>query len=313
MGLSSETLRDGEIDLINRFTRRKFAPDEVYAFSVVLCDNDIDRDYERFSDEALQSLQNMFCGVTGVCDHDPKCKNQTARIFSCMTEKIIGKKTSDGKDYIRLCARAYMPKTDSTNDFITMLDSGIKKEVSVGCSVGKRTFSICGSINGRCDHIRGNKYDGRLCFFTLDDPTDAYEWSFVAVPAQKAAGVIKAFNKGNNTMNIEKRLFSGTPQSFSADELNVLAEKFRILNEKAADGDTYRRRLEADINKLAAFALPELKRDTLDFIISKMNAVQLEDLCHAMSKKAAQAAPLRPQLFSELKNSTGKNKDYTNI
>ena len=42
-----------ELSLINKFTRRTFSADEVYAFSVVLCDNDVDRDFERFSDDAL--------------------------------------------------------------------------------------------------------------------------------------------------------------------------------------------------------------------------------------------------------------------
>lgn len=29
---------------INRFTRREFAEEELYIFSVILCDNEIDRD-----------------------------------------------------------------------------------------------------------------------------------------------------------------------------------------------------------------------------------------------------------------------------
>ena len=43
-----------------------------------------------------------------------------------------------------------------------------------------------------CGHQPGKKYGGRLCYTLLEDPTDAYEWSFVAVPAQPAAGVTKA-------------------------------------------------------------------------------------------------------------------------
>ena len=42
--------------LINKFTKRELEPDEVYAFSVVLCDNDIDRDFERFTNDALEKL-----------------------------------------------------------------------------------------------------------------------------------------------------------------------------------------------------------------------------------------------------------------
>ena len=44
------------LEKINRFTRRELGEDEVYTFSVILCDNDIDRDLERFSDEALVTL-----------------------------------------------------------------------------------------------------------------------------------------------------------------------------------------------------------------------------------------------------------------
>ena len=35
-----------DLELINKLTRRKLSEDEVYVFSLVLCDNDIDRDYE---------------------------------------------------------------------------------------------------------------------------------------------------------------------------------------------------------------------------------------------------------------------------
>lgn len=313
MEKTTGNIRSGELELINRYTRREFTEDEVYAFSVVLCDNDIDRDNERFSVSAMKKLEQLFVGVTGVLDHDPKCENQTARIFSCKTETVEGKTTSDGQPYVRLSARAYMPKTDSNKDIIMQLDSGIRKEVSVGCSVKRRICSVCGSENGSCGHIRGKVYDGKVCYMTLDEPTDAYEWSFVAVPAQKAAGVIKSYKKGEKRMDIEKRLFSGTEQSFTAEELNFLAEKFRTLQEKAADGETYRRRLESDINKLAAFALPQLKRDTLDFITSKMNAVQLEDLSNALSKKAAQSAPLKPQLGSAAKNNKNNYNAFKNI
>lgn len=308
----NNNLKAGELDLINSYTRRVLKEDEVYAFTVVLCDNETDRDFERFSDSALKKLEKLFVGVTGVLDHDPKSNNQTARIFSCKAEKVSGKNTVDGRQYIRLLARAYMPITESNKDFIMQLDSGIKKEVSVGCSIGKRICSVCGCEDGSCGHIRGRSYDGKLCYKILDEPIDAYEWSFVAVPAQKAAGVIKSY-KGGNILDIEKRIFSGEAESFSIDEMNIIAEKFRILQEKAADGEVYRRRLEADINKLAAFALPQLKRDVLDFITSKMNAAQLENLKKALSEGRENNNPLKPQLVTAVKNMRTDNNAFKNI
>lgn len=309
----SSNLKAGELDLINSYTRRTLKEDEVYAFSVVLCDNETDRDFERFSDSALKKLEKLFVGVTGVLDHDPKSNNQTARIFSCSAQEVSGKKTLDGRQYIRLSARAYMPRTESNRDFIMQLDSGIKKEVSVGCSIAKRICSICGCENGSCGHIRGRSYDGEVCYKILDEPTDAYEWSFVAIPAQRAAGVIKSYNKGENGVDIEERLFSGEAESFTVDEMNVIAEKFRMLQEKAADGEVYRRRLEADINKLAAFSLPQLKRDVLDFITSKMNAAQLENLKKALSERRENNTPIKPQLVAAVKNTGTDNNAFKNI
>lgn len=53
------------LDKINKFTRRPLTEEEVYVFPAVLCDNDIDRDGERFSDEALETLRELFVGRTG--------------------------------------------------------------------------------------------------------------------------------------------------------------------------------------------------------------------------------------------------------
>lgn len=43
-------LEQRDLDLINNYTRRKLSKDEVYIFSVVLCDNEVDREFEKFSD-----------------------------------------------------------------------------------------------------------------------------------------------------------------------------------------------------------------------------------------------------------------------
>ena len=45
-----------ELDLINQYTKRRFSADEVYTFSVVLCDNEIDRDFECFDSTSLEKL-----------------------------------------------------------------------------------------------------------------------------------------------------------------------------------------------------------------------------------------------------------------
>ena len=86
------------LDKINKFTRRKLNEDEVYVFSVILCDNDIDRDCERFSDSALVTLKERFIGKTGIFDHDATTVNQNARIFDTELVTDSSRTTRNGED-----------------------------------------------------------------------------------------------------------------------------------------------------------------------------------------------------------------------
>lgn len=180
---------------INRFTRREFSEDELYIFSVILCDNEIDRDYECFSDNALEKLKSLFIGKTGIFDHNASTSNQNARIFDTEIITDTERTTKKGEPYKYLKAMAYMVRTDENRNLISEIDAGIKKEVSISCSAAKRLCSVCGSNKsaGNCSHIKRKVYNGRKCHVILDDIIDAYEWSFVAVPAQVNAGVTKKF------------------------------------------------------------------------------------------------------------------------
>ena len=190
-----------KLEKVNQFTKREFGADEVFLFDAVLCDNDIDRDYECFSDSALSQLQTLFIGKTGIFDHDLRSNSQTARIYDTEIVKEDSKSTRDGRPYISLKAHAYMVRTEDNTSLIQEIEGGIKKEISISCSVRKRICSICGS-EGFCGHTVGDVYDGILCHKILDDVQDAYEWSFVTVPAQVRAGVTKQYDcLGNSTPN----------------------------------------------------------------------------------------------------------------
>ena len=193
------------LDKINALTRRKFKAEELYTFPVVLCHNDIDRDGERFTDDALDQMAALFVGKTGIFDHNPSAENQAARIYDTEVITDPEKETAWGGAYRYLKGYAYMVRTDANADLITEIDAGIKKEVSVSCSVMSRKCSICGANanEGLCEHVRGKTYDGQICHVTLDDITDAYEWSFVAVPAQVGAGVAKQYTTHKGGINME--------------------------------------------------------------------------------------------------------------
>lgn len=185
-----------DLEQLNKFTRRQFTGDEVFIFSAVLCDNEIDRDNERFSRKSLEQLAEKFVGVTGIFDHDPKGGNQTARIFSAEVVEE-NRENSLGEPYVCVKANAYMVRTDSNADLIREIDGGIKKEVSVSCAAERHICSVCGTDRRvkACHHVKGRRYDGKKCFLSLEDISDAYEWSFVAVPAQVGAGVTKGFEE----------------------------------------------------------------------------------------------------------------------
>lgn len=184
-----------DLEQINRLAKAELGAEQVYAFTVRLCDNEVDRDLERFDGEALKRLGELLVGKSGIFDHQWSAQGQTARIYRTEVVREPGTRTEAGDEYQWLKGWAYLLRTEKNEDLIAEIEGGIKREVSVGCSVGKTVCSICGAESGLCEHVRGQEYDGRLCFMELRDVADAYEWSFVAVPAQRRAGVLKRFGQ----------------------------------------------------------------------------------------------------------------------
>ena len=190
---TKQELAAEELARINQFAKAELTAADVYVFSVRLCDNEVDRDFERFDEAALEKLGELFVGKSGLFDHQWSAEGQTARIYRTEVIREPAVKTQAGDCGCWLKAWAYMLRTEKNQDLIAEIEGGIKKEVSVGCSVARSACSICGASGGSCEHVKGQYYGGKLCYFQLEDPTDAYEWSFVAVPAQRRAGVVKRF------------------------------------------------------------------------------------------------------------------------
>lgn len=190
---TKQELAAEELARINQFAKAELTAADVYVFSVRLCDNEVDRDFERFDEAALEKLGELFVGKSGLFDHQWSAEGQTARIYRTEVIREPAVKTQAGDCGCWLKAWAYMLRTEKNQDLIAEIEGGIKKEVSVGCSVARSACSICGASGGSCEHVKGQYYGGKLCYFQLEDPTDAYEWSFVAVPAQRRAGVVKHF------------------------------------------------------------------------------------------------------------------------
>ena len=253
---------------IREYTREVPEAEQLYVFPVLLCDNEIDRDWERFDEKTLADLAELFLGKTGICDHEWRSDNQVARIYRTELVRDPARLTADGRPYVGLKAWAYMLRTEGNAELIAQIEGGIRKEVSVGCSVAKRYCSICGEPEGQCGHVKGEEYGGKRCFFTLSGAVDAYEWSFVAVPAQRGAGVTKALN---------------------ADP--TAAQR---LQKEAALGREYLSLLRRETKRLALLCGKEF-HDAMAPAVECMEADALRQLQKALEEKAAEKLPLRSQ------------------
>lgn len=189
-----------DMALINAQALVELSADDVFVFRVAACDDQVDRDNERFTPKALEQMADLFVGHTIIMDHNWSSKNQTARIYDADVQESGGVN--------RLILSAYMIRNDATAPVIQAIEGGILREVSVSCQVEHAVCSICGTDKAVawCDHRPGKAYDGEICVVSLDDASEAYEVSFVAVPAQREAGVIKSYGGENHREDTQNEI-----------------------------------------------------------------------------------------------------------
>ena len=203
---SIEPLEITEDDLkkINKYTLAPVKAEEIFVFKATMCDNEQDdRNHMPFNLKALQDLAEMYPGKTMLKDHDRKADNQIGRIYDTELVQNTRRTTELGEIHTELIAKVYMIRTESNKDLIAEILGGIKKEVSTSCSPKKMICNICGTDNMKeyCRHWPGVEYDhsdesGKVskkrCKMLLHGAKEAFELSFVAVPAQPRAGTHKS-------------------------------------------------------------------------------------------------------------------------
>lgn len=264
-----------QLEAINAQAKARLNGEQVYVFSLRLCDDQVDRDGERFDTAALPALAKLFIGKTGIVDHRWSAENQVARIFE--TQVVQEKDVS----YIK--AWAYIRRGGANDEIIADIEAGIKKEVSVGCAMGRVICSVCGSEYGTCGHRKGESYDGQVCCAILQEPVDAYEFSFVAVPAQREAGVLKAL--GGRRFNLKEL----------AQEYGIQAE-YRTLYKQAELGKRYQKELEDSIVRLGLSLELGIAEPVLRSIAQTAKAEDLLAMKAAWEERLNEMMPVYTQL-----------------
>lgn len=264
-----------QLEAINALAKTRLNGEQVYVFSLRLCDDQIDRDGERFDTGALPGLAKLFLGKTGILDHRWSTENQVARIFETQVVK------EKDESYIR--AWAYIRRGGKNDELIADIEAGIKKEVSVGCAMAQAVCSVCGSEYGTCGHVKGERYDGQVCAVILKEPVDAYEFSFVAVPAQREAGVMKGMGAAVSLKEL-------------AAEHGAQAE-YRALTKEAELGRRYRKDLEDGVVRLGLALELGVAEPVLRSLAKTAGAEELLALKDALQGRLDESLPVVSQLL----------------
>jgi len=125
-----------------------------------------------------------------------------------------------------------------------------------------------------------------LSFFSLEEASDAYEFSFVAVPAQPHAGVVKGFSSRREAASL-KELVQGNAGC---------ARELETLEHEAALGRKWISSLRADVVRLGGLADPKLDLKVLKAITEKLEEGELQELKRAYEARAQERYPLSVQL-----------------
>lgn len=162
---------------------------------------------------------------------------------------------------------------------------------------------------------KGEVYGSKLCCGELVNPYDAYEWSFVAVPSQKMAGITKGHKIFGKENDMEKIL--------KAIENKRLLHLMRATAESCANiltGLKSRLRTVCCTVKALPVMLWDLPllfsltfRETMESVAKSMTIEQLREFKSAFEKKKKAAFEPVPQLYckQDKRNNTVENGQFS--
>ena len=141
--------------------------------------------------------------------YTPECLKKSAPYWTSPYERpvIMHHNDKDGVQIGRVKMAEYLEETRAKVPGLLFTcnigdEAGIKgvkngtlSTVSLGAVIHKATCSICGqniAAEGECEHQRGRKYEGKLCYWLMEE-MEPKELSYVIVPSDRYANTIRIY------------------------------------------------------------------------------------------------------------------------
>lgn len=290
-----------KLKLINEHTIEPLTEEDVFTFDVILCDNEGDRVWDKMTHKFLTEFKDKSKSLIGLKDHDWTADNQMARLYDTEvveTDEVTA--LGDKREYV--LGHAYTLK--SNEDYVKRINAGLLNHCSVSFKSSGDKCSICGCETHKgpderavCEngHVAGNSYDGVVCYNIIDQCDDCYEWSLVAVPCQRGAGVKNKFIGGKvmkkSAFFMQKLLKSKAMPEELKGELEAISE---VDAEAEVNEEDVKSLIEE--NEALKAEVAALKEE----LAALKEADEANKVCGAVEKAVDGLEPINDQVKSDI-------------
>lgn len=196
------------------------------------------------SDSIMVDIEGIHSVITKNLNYyEPHCLEMSVPKWTYPYERpiIMHHNDKDGKIIGRIKEVKYIEKNTRSKtpgllftcnvgnkEGIEGVKNGTLATVSIGAIVYDLRCSICGqnlAKEGECEHIKGQKYDGKLCFWIVKE-IEPKEISYVIVPSDKYAHNVKIYKPEIKKSNL-------LTESLKDNEVKKLSIKDLYYNELA--------------------------------------------------------------------------------
>jgi hypothetical protein len=216
---------EATMNRINAFSLVPLKPADVHVRGMLVVNDAVDYFFSRFTTAALETVSRLLPGNSVMVGHD-QSRMPLARFFDARAIKLSppdGAPEEGRGSGLWVSADFYwMRGITGADDLARNIDGGVVKEVSLRWSFSTPTCSVCRRDIRQCEHLPGEQYEGRLCYYDMDDVTDVKEASFVFKGGQRDTRV---FRPSNTTTRAAEERHNAFGLSVILDEAGIEDEQ----------------------------------------------------------------------------------------